>query len=71
MLIDLNRLQESITLCKTVISKYPSSSYTWYLQAKAYAGLGDMDKARTADMTSLKMDPENADAKRLLIEMNH
>jgi len=71
MLIDLKRLTESIALCKTVINQYPSSSYTWYLQAKAYAALGDMNKARTADMTSLKIDPENADAKRLLTEINH
>ncbi|WP_419700341.1 DUF1028 domain-containing protein [Mucilaginibacter sp. NFX135] len=71
MLIDLNHLQESITLSKTVIGRYPSSSYTWYLQAKAYESLRDLDKARTADMTSLKIDPENADAKRLLTELNH
>jgi len=30
-----------------------------------------MDEARSADMTSLKIDPENADAKRLLTEINH
>ena len=71
MLIDLNRLQESIALCKTVINKHPLSSYTWFLQAKAYAALKDTDKARAADMTALKIDPENADAKRLLIEINH
>lgn len=71
MLIDLSHLQESITLCKKTIRQYPSSSYTWYLQAKAYVALRDTDKARAADMTALKIDPENADAKRLLTEINH
>ena len=71
MLIDLGRLTESLSLCKTVIGRYPSSSYTWYLQAKTFTALKDIDKARAADMASLKIDPENADAKRLLTEIDH
>jgi len=71
MLIDLGRLTESLSLCKTVIGRYPSSSYTWYLQAKTFTALRDIDKARAADMASLKIDPENADAKRLLTEIDH
>jgi cytochrome c-type biogenesis protein CcmH/NrfG len=71
MLIDLDRLPESTTLAQKTIDKYPSSSYTWYLLAKAYAALKDTDKARAADITALKIDPENADAKRLLTEINH
>jgi uncharacterized Ntn-hydrolase superfamily protein len=71
MLIDLNRLQESIALSQTVIRKYPSSSYTWYLQAKAYRQIGDLKKAKAADINALQFDQENADAKRLLTEIGH
>ncbi|MDB5146153.1 MAG: hypothetical protein JWQ57_173 [Mucilaginibacter sp.] len=69
MFIDLNKTSEAVNLVKKVIQKNPSSSYTWYLLAKANQQRGDTQAAQQADVSALKFDPENADAKRLLKEI--
>jgi uncharacterized Ntn-hydrolase superfamily protein len=70
MLIDLGHIQQSITLSESVIRQYPYSSYTWYLQAKAYHQSGNLQQAKTALMNALRFDPKNADATRLLTSVD-
>lgn len=71
MMIDLNRLSESITLAGKITAKYPASSYTWYLEAKACLKMRNPDAAKTANNQALKLDPENADAIKLQKEINN
>jgi uncharacterized Ntn-hydrolase superfamily protein len=66
---DLNRSGEATTLAQEILKSNPSSSYTWYLLAKARQQQGDRKGAREANESALKADPENADAGRLAKEL--
>lgn len=71
MYSDLSQDEKAIALAKKILKIYPSSSYTWYLLAKAELRQGALKSSRQANASALTFDPENADAKRLQKELGN
>jgi uncharacterized Ntn-hydrolase superfamily protein len=70
LMIELNKTKQAIDLATNVIKKYPSSSFTYYLLAKAYTQNGSKQLAQTNVEIALQLDGENAEAQELLKELN-
>jgi len=66
LMIEVNRTEEAIQLAQETIKKYPTYSYTFYLLGQAYNNRGNKQQAIQYLNKSLELDPENAEAKKLM-----
>jgi uncharacterized Ntn-hydrolase superfamily protein len=69
-LTEINSNQKAIDLAGKVLKKYPSSSFVYYLLAKAYTQEGNHPLAVKNVTTALQLDTGNAEAKVLLKELH-
>ena len=67
---EINQNKQAIELAFKVLQNYPNSSFTYYLLGKAYIGEGDKKNAKEYLLKSLLFDNENAEAKKLLQDLN-
>lgn len=68
-LINIDRNQKAIDLANKILKRYPSSSFVYYLRAKAYAGEKNTKPALNDVRMALQLDQNNAEAKALLGEL--
>lgn len=68
-LINIDQNQKAIDLTNKILKKYPSSSFVYYLRAKAYVGGKKTRLALNDVRTALQLDQNNAEAKALLDEL--
>lgn len=69
MLINLNKTETAIALGSEIVKKHPNSSYTYYLLGKAYNVLKKFKKATLSLEKAIVKDPENVEAKKLLLKL--
>jgi len=70
LMLQINRPKDAIDLTGNTLKKYPESSFTWCLLGEAWQQQGDKIEARKNLETALKIDPDNAEAKRELGKLN-
>ncbi len=68
---EINQYKQAISLCSKVLLKYPESSFTYYLLGKAYSKNGDKKQAKDNLEKALLFDKQNAEAKKLLQNLNN
>jgi len=66
----INKLTEAIAVFKLNVMAYPKSSNTYESLGEAYLKQGDRQQAEEDFKTSLKLDPQNEDAIRMLKKIN-
>lgn len=59
----------AIAVFRQMTSEFPASSNAWDSLGEAYVAAGQKDLARTSYRKSLELDPQNADAKKKLAEL--
>ncbi len=70
LLLQLNRIEEGITLAKRILQKYPEASYTHYLLGKGLSANNDMKNAKVSLEKAITIDAANREA-RLFLESLH
>ena len=67
---EINQNKQAIELALKVLQNYSKSSFTYYLLGKAYINDGNKKNAKEYLQKSLSFDNENAEAKKLLQDLN-
>lgn len=70
LMLQINRAKDAIHLSDRTLKKYPESSFTWCLLGEAWQQQGSKIEARKDLEIALKLDPDNAEAKRELGQLN-
>lgn len=70
LMLQINRAKDAIVLAGKVLKNYPASSFTYCLLGQAWQQQGNKSEARKNLETALKIDPDNAEAKRELGKLN-
>jgi uncharacterized Ntn-hydrolase superfamily protein len=70
LMLQIKHTKDAIDLTDKTLKKYPESSFTWCLLGEARQQQGDKIAARKSLETALKIDPDNAEAKRELGKLN-
>jgi len=69
-MIEINQSKQAIELATKVLQNYSQSSFTHYLLGKAYNTEGNKKQAKDYLIKALLFDKENAEAKKLLHNLN-